>query len=469
VVDSSISERDYPGDERYYIVYEQEYKNENIFILFDELKPGWIAPTTLPHSLATAMFNITRPYWPNIVKITIVDPFGGSGTTYLESIKYGNKIDFYSSDLNFIYEIVVKDNLRFFSLDEDELKAFIEFADKFMISDECNNIYGKPSSPPFQKEQKKIYPTEGEAELNPYAWITILFENETERYRGRKDYQTLREIYSHKFTDDFKQHFYKDASFFYGRILFYLMWRATLRNLYSLSHVDMVIKMIKEAIETEINIFKNAIKTEFFPRKEKPEAEQVHDRFVLQKKLLATECTIDPNAIKEGFDKVCGGNQIETKDAIDALNEKQGVNVIITDPPYGFNTNVQSANEFADLYKNMIQTMIKSLSNEGQIVCCLPSTSRNGQNIAAFTTKEFVINSIFSAARENNSEIIQPAFVHPNPSSLFEPPYYWESAKALRRTICHFIILKDPNIKGERKDASVKVGEKEKQVAGATC
>ena len=37
------------SDEQYYILYEQQYRNENVFHLFDENKPAWNDHTTIPH------------------------------------------------------------------------------------------------------------------------------------------------------------------------------------------------------------------------------------------------------------------------------------------------------------------------------------------------------------------------------------------------------------------------------------
>jgi hypothetical protein len=75
LVEKSIaSNQTEPSDKRYFVVYAQEYRNQNPFIIFDEMKPGWIAPVTLPHSLAAAMYNITKPYWPDTGTVTIADP-----------------------------------------------------------------------------------------------------------------------------------------------------------------------------------------------------------------------------------------------------------------------------------------------------------------------------------------------------------------------------------------------------------
>jgi hypothetical protein len=428
LVDSSIAiYGNHPGDNKYFIVYGQEYRNRNPFIVFDEMKPGWIAPVTLPHTLAAAMLNITRPYWPDTDKVFIVDPFGGSGTTYLESIKYGGKVEFYSTDLNDIYEIVVKDNLRFFSLKKDELQTLVEF------------ISG------FEKRKEKMgfnrsYLKQQEARKNLYKWAEVLFENETRKYRDKNQMKTLREIHSHEFSPGFKENFYKEDGFFYGRILFYLMWRATVRNIYDIfkGRKDQELAIIEEIVG-----FKNAV--EELMRIRENEEDRPDDVFNFKEQLLSKECVINANIAKHHLNLIIQrGELVRAGDALEVLKETRETNVIITDPPYGFNTDVKEATSLAKLYKEVIPAMIDSLSDEGQIIFCLPDASRNSQSIAAFTTEEFVINSIFAAVREcGYCEIVQSAFIHPHPSKLFDPPYYWESAKALRRKILHFKILKN--------------------------
>ena len=127
IVDSSIGENlQYPGKDKYYICYHQQYINENPFHIFDENKPGWIDHVTLPHTLTGAMLNIGLSVFKSKESIKAIDPFAGSGTTYLESIKHKN-IVFSGSDLSPLSNIVTKDNFRFFSMDMANLESINEF------------------------------------------------------------------------------------------------------------------------------------------------------------------------------------------------------------------------------------------------------------------------------------------------------------------------------------------------------
>jgi tRNA G10 N-methylase Trm11 len=138
IVDHSIDSRDYknPGQERYYICYAQEFVNENPFHIFDEDKPAWIADITMPHTLTGAMINITRPWWDTSKKVSIADPFGGTATTWFESLKFSDKdVECVCSDVGEvqnntdnqddlakdIHFLLAKDNLEVFSASCEKL------------------------------------------------------------------------------------------------------------------------------------------------------------------------------------------------------------------------------------------------------------------------------------------------------------------------------------------------------------
>jgi len=116
-MDSDIrKDSKFPDDRKLFIIYEQLYKNENPYHWFDENKPGWVSHTTLPHSLCSAMLNLTRPWWPSDRRVEICDPFGGSGATYLEAKKFEDA-SVLSSDLSFLATKAAKDNVEIFTKD----------------------------------------------------------------------------------------------------------------------------------------------------------------------------------------------------------------------------------------------------------------------------------------------------------------------------------------------------------------
>ncbi|MDR3675564.1 MAG: hypothetical protein P4N24_08740 [Acidobacteriota bacterium] len=105
------------GSEELFICYEQLWKNENLLHLFDENKPAWISHTTIPHTLLGAMINISRPYWPRKEDTRICDPFAGTGTTFLETLKY-ESVSCEVSDIEPIGPRLLSDNLKWLGLQQ---------------------------------------------------------------------------------------------------------------------------------------------------------------------------------------------------------------------------------------------------------------------------------------------------------------------------------------------------------------
>ena len=112
------------GKEQYYVLYEQEYKNENPHHIFDENKPAWIDHTTIPHTLVAAMINITRPWWREDQSPTFADPFVGTGTTWLEAIKF-DSIQSSCGDSEPLSPLAIQDNVEFFCANNETLLRYI--------------------------------------------------------------------------------------------------------------------------------------------------------------------------------------------------------------------------------------------------------------------------------------------------------------------------------------------------------
>jgi len=131
------------------------------------------------------------------------------------------------------------------------------------------------------------------------------------------------------------------------------------------------------------------------------------------------------------------GHTIGNKGNVLDISENQ-YDLIITDPPYGFNTD-DSAIELSAFYKKFIAKLIKALKNNGQLIMALPDRSNSGRISPYFTHKEIVIQNILNICNENEFSLYSLANTVPN-NLLYRPPYYWQSEKALKRSIIHFKI-----------------------------
>lgn len=135
--------------------------------------------------------------------------------------------------------------------------------------------------------------------------------------------------------------------------------------------------------------------------------------------------------VDKSYKKTCLGGRDARR-----LRENS-VDVIVTDPPYGFNTN-ENPTHLAKLYSEAIPALVNALRSEGQLVLALPDWSHSGRQILAFTYKEFVTHQVLIAADKRGWEVIRSATPTTRERDLFRAPFYWESDRALRRAILHF-------------------------------
>lgn len=113
---------------------------------------------------------------------------------------------------------------------------------------------------------------------------------------------------------------------------------------------------------------------------------------------------------------------------------------IITDPPYGFNTD-EHYWEMADFVSVMVELLIRALKpTGGQLVLAAPSVSFSGKGIMPFVRADYLAREIVQTCSKLHRECIKPAVVLPGNLANLQPPYYWVAEKSLERKILHFWI-----------------------------
>ncbi len=446
----------YPGDDRYYVCYAQAYRNKNPFIFFNEKKPGWVAPVTLPHTLSAAMLNISRPYIHARGRsgesaervICMVDPFAGTGTTYLEALKLGKEQSFVANDVSAISRQIILDNLWFFSLSAEKLGRLVE------VVSTCQELLKGKISFPRQRAPLPPIPEGWENPVSLFRWGAAIVSREVTPYlkRGTGSLEGLRELHSHNFSAEVLSAFTDELKHFGARLMFYLIWRAILRNIY---RIGVRFEGIEAAISAEFKEFySDALK--LIEIRASKRLKTISDDLEIQDGCYSPECVIPAMRIEEHWKQVRNHkaskaiealsrnstDRIITGDAIcDCLALMQGeVDVIITDPPYGFNTDYEDVELMARLYGSAIPAMVRALREHGQILFCLPERSHNGQPVPYFATKEMITGQLIAAAEIMGKEVILNGSIRPSPEEMFTPPYYWQSERALTRTILHFRI-----------------------------
>ncbi len=421
ILDCSISptELTKPLDgSRYYICYEQIVKAGSPFFHFDENKPAWKSHTTMPHSLTAALINACRPFSE---KWMIVDPFGGTGTTWFEAKRIGLTSPVECSDLEPVCQQLVADNLEFFLLELDELQILVE--QMHVVLDIVNHRITSGQ-------------TASSTQFNLFADTNV-----------GPDYDAAKSFRDNLLKNengDIQEFEFKPAqlaqlrgSRFLTRLLIYVCLRAQIRHAAALhrgarSFEQAFAESLRELIDQSVALVE---------LRKKP---LIADSNGNSPNFLLCQDKYSPITVP-AFDHPDSGNR---SDLIGLLSNEiltrdgttlrpNSCDLLICDPPYGINTNENFLN-LAETYCNFIRAAVSAVRPNGNLIICLPQRTHTGQR-TPFCTRSFVVTGqVITAAREIGKTVFRPANRIPRRS--FSPPYYWASEKALTRTILHFRI-----------------------------
>jgi len=402
IVDRNIDQRGrQPGDRRYYICYDQEHLNENPFHIFDENKPGWIDHTTIPHTLLGAMLNITRPYWRD-PKVVICDPFVGSGTSWLEGLKFPNA-SFMMSDLSEFSPLVTRDNLELLSLASSSLKDYKKLLGG--LADELR------VSPP-----KRV-----STSLEQYDDAMELYNS-----IGFDDTDGLN--LSHAVAEQAEK---KPLEV---RLIFYLILRTVRRYTAAL---DRDARSWKILLSNEAAVLSSQFERLIKLRSSEEVGTSDGNGFTVYSGSYSTACSINSARLRELRQEWSLHQPVTIQDARYLKAHPESCDVIITDPPYGFNTR-EEIESLAELYSEMIEIMILALRPGGQLVFAVPEWSHTGRQLAPFTQRNFIAHQVLVTAHKCGRHVVATGTQIPKTYVPVSAPYYWESEKALRRAILHF-------------------------------
>ncbi|HLY61048.1 MAG TPA: hypothetical protein VKV95_09890 [Terriglobia bacterium] len=398
-----------PSDRQYFLCYFQEFRNENSLLIFDENKPAWIDHTTLPHSLTAAMINVTRPWWSS-PEVTIGDLFAGTGTTLLECLKHGAHI--FGTDTCPIVQTMVMDNLSFFSMEPQDLENLC------LALEEAESIHPaerlKEGMKTFDIQRKKTSTTEA------YFWALDIFQ------------QICPDPHSSDIVLTAEHAEAINAKGFDQRIFLYLALRTHRRNFASLEREE---SDWYGAYKKQSADLREQIRRLIRLRQRQARGRELPGKVIVFPGWYSESCGLEPSAFRALVSEKSLGICVFEKDA--RKFPPNSCDVIVTDPPYGFNTRT-NPEELGELYRDVIGVMLRALKGEGQIMIALPDWSYTGRQVPHFVTKQIVTHQLLAAAEREGLEVFQEAYSVPYPGQSLRAPYYWESERALRRAILHF-------------------------------
>ncbi|QWG16879.1 hypothetical protein KMZ68_18070 [Bradyrhizobium sediminis] len=460
--DFGVDEQHNRSSEQYIMLYARVFRNSSPFFIFDETKPGWYAPVTAPHTMTSAMLNLCLAGRTKSRGTTVIcDPFVGSGTSALEALRFPGKVRFVAGDLSKPAGIARADNFAFFSLPQfahGETSPKI----KHHLSSEVSSIplsinglagllrgltgpameelvkraiEGATSISVRRPKPKPPVAIEAGLEWSLTAMLMLLVQNAPEASKTQAGVRQLREY-------DFSPALlaFSEPEFLPLRVLTYLCWRAILRIGYALYKEKDKVAILTKALLFEFESF--ALRCQLLAdiRSLRPDQDvkPLNERLLIQKGWYSPEIIVPLEAVQ------IQGTSFEFDDKlhIDALSLlkslRKEVDILITDPPYAFNTDNYEEN--VELYKGLPTAIVQCLKDNGQAVICLPEQSHNGQNIPSYARKSWFVRAFLAAAARDKAQVVNLAETRPAYDPLFDPPHYWRSNRALTRSVLHFTL-----------------------------
>ena len=367
----------------------------------------------------------------------ILDPFGGTGSVFLETQKY-KSAECLCRDYEPMSHFLLMDNLKFFGLKSNELEE---------IRDGLAKLSERIKTPGIQELSHN---TEVTALYNRYTIASRLAIKTIEAGHGEFS------LRNSSGSNDTELEAWLNGCEFLDRLLLYLSVRAQTRKAVAIkrkvmtfetsflkqteelsNQIEKLIELYKadETSQQAIRVYRN-VNISFSAGRYSARSIITPDRFrQIYSIYFAPKKTI-PNDSRHTPHEPRG---MEIQDACESLSrDQESYDVIISDPPYGINTE-HDEEKLSRIWSQSIRSMLTALKpNGGQLVLCLPERTYIGKNLEFFIGKDFVIRQILAVADSLKLDVITPASVVPEPVTLFQPPYYWESARALRRSIVHF-------------------------------
>ena len=406
---------EHPGPSRYYFCYEQTYKNENQFHIFDESKPAWRASVTIPHTLAGAMLNVTRPNWPKgQATIDLGEPFAGSGTLCIEATKYPQlAVD--AGDKDSITPMLVHDNLHFFSMSSRQLEGLLRHLDQI---------------------EDGAFPKPRFIERGPTRRARLAYKHALELLDGLTKRRRLSDL---EFDDPSLELLAKMG--WRGRFMFYLVLRAALRNesafFRGTEGWTSAFRRECQAMQRQIRRLRKVRQEQEALVKAGPQSANGNG-VCSHPSRFSLACSISTQRADKPPLPRRMASCAQVRDVRDL--PAGSYDVIITDPPYGFNTD-EAPRELATLYSEALYSMIRALRTNGQLMICLPARAYTGRQTPAFIQPSFVTRQVIVQADIQGREAMAFQYYPISPSlQHFRPPFYWESDRSLRRGIAHFVI-----------------------------
>ncbi len=469
------------GTKQYFIVYAQLWRNCSQLTLFKERKPAWVAPVTIPHTLSTALVNLAHGNWVRWYRRrpceqdrrpVVVDAFCGTGTTLIDAYLRFPGSTIIGLDSEPLGPRLFADNVAFFTYGHTQIETLLT---NYMEAKYANSLLDGLRK--FVMMGRDVSTIPGEPPKNPrraLACVSSLIFGEL--FANAPGAESLEEI-----TDPLVFSNAVQATIDGGfsercravlegfeldvRLLFFIVWRGLVYGRHAVNGpADLPL-----VVQSELNRCTQEMRAhlgvlgEFEGYRGMLGAKDSSPRILEPGQHMGSyslASMITPASFGEMRPSAQGADLRELSTLIHRQSAPPGVHVcrvvdsalalaelaecvdiMITDPPYGFNTG-DSAKRMRELYGTFIRAAIGTLTSYGQLIVALPDYARNGRQIPFYQTRAAVVQQVISHAEELGKRIIHFDETKPDRSGLFSPPYYWAAPTGVSRSVVHFTLIK---------------------------
>jgi hypothetical protein len=466
------------GHEIYLVAYAQLFYNYNQLNIYKERKPGWVASTTLPHTLSAALINIAR-YQKRLMDselqhhidgvtefakdtptpIVILDPFCGTGTTLFDAILRLENATVIGMDSSRISTSAVSFNREFFSLPAEKLKHVISFF-KTMRSELENDLKA------MEKRDKKseIFEraintrTDQLSLATPEEALSVCIGSvlrEVCQQRGNTISSNISDqdiiAVSTKGFVHLNEFLSNVSVKIEHRIAVYSIWRSLLMNTFSLRREQRSEKVMLRMLLEECNDCLCEFNDHYDLLRKAGKQLDSAPKFELNFGSYSQAGAIRVEAFRdidlkcvEQFDIDLVASQLVVVTVSDSIAElrkrKNWLDVIITDPPFGFNEFDAEGEKLRKLYAELIPTLVGSLRRPGQLIMALPAMAKNGKQIPYYMSSGPMVRKVLSEAEKLSRRCVSFVETLPECKAIIRAPWYWGGTSTIERRILHFII-----------------------------
>lgn len=440
----------------YLILYAQYMLNGSQLISFEERKPAWPGPITLPHTLSASMLNIVSGTIRESTKksLLVVDPFCGTGTSLIDAAVRFPNARIVGIDRNPAMPALVRDNLEFFALPRSRILEITAHIDRLVhgmprrMAALAAGRGFKPFLPSTSPTLPKImdYEKDFDRALEICGHEAFDSMGQIQDSRGGR---SMQEVLEGGFNTNTCAFLNDSGSSLDSRLIFYLTWRSLVNGRNQIrqnpEHLFQIVLDEMQRFRSEINLL--SLKDEsfigeagaysFYQGIFSPQSVVKRARMVELSESLSEDSR---GSSGEELGRP-GRITLISADSLDVLRQNVGkIDVLIGDPPYWFNTDSADIDMAQTFYAEFVKAAVTSLSGGGQMIIPVLQYSRNGRQVPFFQTRGALVRQVFAVAESLGRRIISVSHAIPGGVVKSSPPFYWNSTAVLSRKILWFTI-----------------------------